>query len=98
MQNQSRFTFSFLQEQLRLTTKTHKQRKIIIFLQKVNSGKIKVSKFMTGFGEEISATFRLQNVVLAYETQVCGKERFRNKSAKRTREADTARNKVYIFQ
>jgi len=53
---------------------------------------------MTGLGEEISATFQLQNVVLAYETQVCGNERFRNKSAKQTLGADTARDKVYIFQ
>jgi len=53
---------------------------------------------MTGFGEELSATFQLQNVLLAYETQVCGKERFRNKSAKQTREADTARARVYTFK
>jgi len=53
---------------------------------------------MTGFGAEISATFQLQNVVLAYETHVCGKERFRNKSKKQTRGAVTARDKVYIFQ
>jgi hypothetical protein len=41
---------------------------------------------MTGFGEELSATFRLQNLLLAYETQMYGKERFRNKSAKQTRD------------
>jgi hypothetical protein len=57
MQNQSWFAFPFIQEQLRLTTKTHKQREIITFLQQVNSEKINVSEFMTGFGEDVSATF-----------------------------------------
>jgi len=47
---------------------------------------------------KIFATFHLQNVVLAYETQVCGKERFRNKSAKQTRGADPTQARVYIFK
>jgi hypothetical protein len=29
-----------------------------------------MSEIMTGFGEEISATFQLQNVLLAYETDL----------------------------
>jgi hypothetical protein len=67
MQNQSRFAFSFTQKQLRLTTKTHKV-KYKFFLQKVNSEQIKVPGFMTGFGEELSAPFQLQNVLLEHET------------------------------
>lgn len=34
---------------------------------------------MTGFGVELDATSQLQNVVLASETQVHGKERFRKR-------------------
>ena len=49
---------------------------------------------MTGLGKDLCVKFQLQNLVLAYETQVCGKERFRNKSAKQTRGADTALARV----
>jgi hypothetical protein len=52
---------------------------------------------MTGFAEELGAAFMLQNMVLVYETQVCDKERFRNKSVKQTREAGTVHAWVHIY-